>query len=232
MKRTENELDSRQVLSVIEKYSTALDLLDSYDHQNMKRPKGTDTIHALTYEECRDVIAQMRFGDESELFGKENDFVWELIDSPEKLNIPILVCEDDCNLSCIIIVVKIRKTEDRVYWDRLGFLEQSSWDIDAERHAGILCLEAYTEEDWQKYGDNIAAESYGSHEYWEWVGERGYEEQIRRLRNYMKPYMQKDENISWIKDVKWVFDRKQYEKMVERYREIAAAHLRSIPHPG
>ena len=73
IKRTENELDGRQVLSVIEKYSTALELLDSYDHQNMKRPKGTDTIHVLTYEECRDVIAQMRFGDESELFGKEKD---------------------------------------------------------------------------------------------------------------------------------------------------------------
>lgn len=35
MKRTENELDSKQVLSVIEKYSNALDLLDAYDHQNM-----------------------------------------------------------------------------------------------------------------------------------------------------------------------------------------------------
>lgn len=73
MKRTENELDGRQVLSVIEKYSMALELLDSYDHQNMKRPKGTDTVYVLTYEECRDVIAQMRFGDESELFGKEKD---------------------------------------------------------------------------------------------------------------------------------------------------------------
>ena len=44
MKRTENELDSKQVLSVIEKYSNALDLLDSYDHQNMTRPKGNETI--------------------------------------------------------------------------------------------------------------------------------------------------------------------------------------------
>ncbi|MBR5509052.1 MAG: virulence protein RhuM/Fic/DOC family protein [Lachnospiraceae bacterium] len=73
MKRTENALDSRQVLSVIEKYNTALDLLDAYDHQNMKRPKGTETVYHLTYEECRDVIAQMRFGNESELFGKEKD---------------------------------------------------------------------------------------------------------------------------------------------------------------
>ena len=39
MKRTEESLDSKQVLSVIEKYSSALDLLDSYDHQNMTRPK-------------------------------------------------------------------------------------------------------------------------------------------------------------------------------------------------
>lgn len=73
MKRTENSLDSRQVLSVIEKYSEALDLLDSYDHQNMTRPKGNSATYELSYDECREVIASMRFGDESELFGKEKD---------------------------------------------------------------------------------------------------------------------------------------------------------------
>ena len=73
MKQTENELDSRQVLSVIEKYSSALDLLDSYDHQNMTRPEGNPAIYVLSYEECMDVIQSMRFGDESDLFGKEKD---------------------------------------------------------------------------------------------------------------------------------------------------------------
>lgn len=73
MKRTENELDSRQVLSVIEKYSNALDLLDSYDHQNMTRPEGNRATYVLSYEECIDVIQSMRFGDESDLFGKEKD---------------------------------------------------------------------------------------------------------------------------------------------------------------
>ena len=38
MKRTEEQLDAKQILSVIEKYSLALELLDAYDHQNMKRP--------------------------------------------------------------------------------------------------------------------------------------------------------------------------------------------------
>lgn len=73
MKRIEGSLDSKQVLSVVERYSTALELLDSYDHQTMKRPKGNEAIYRLTYEECKDVIATMRFGDESDLFGKEKD---------------------------------------------------------------------------------------------------------------------------------------------------------------
>ena len=73
MKRTEHELDSKQVLSVIEQYSNALDLLDSYDHQNMTRPKGNQAIYVLEYEECMQVIQSMSFGAESELFGKEKD---------------------------------------------------------------------------------------------------------------------------------------------------------------
>ena len=73
MKRTQNSLDSKQVLSVIEKYSEALDMLDSYDHQNMIRPKGNTATYELSYDECREVIANMRFGGESELFGKEKD---------------------------------------------------------------------------------------------------------------------------------------------------------------
>ena len=51
MKRTQDSLDSRQVLSVIESYSTALDLLDDYDHQTMKRPKGSDAAYVLSQNE-------------------------------------------------------------------------------------------------------------------------------------------------------------------------------------
>ena len=73
MKRTENNLDAKQVLSVIEKYSLALDLLDDYDHQSMKRPKGSEAIYVLSYEECRQVIENMKFSSASDLFGNEKD---------------------------------------------------------------------------------------------------------------------------------------------------------------
>ena len=73
MKRTEEQLDAKQILSVIEKYSLALDLLDAYDHQNMKRPEGGNTIYILSYEECRKVIDSMSYGESSNVFGNEED---------------------------------------------------------------------------------------------------------------------------------------------------------------
>ncbi len=73
MKRTQNDLDAKQVLSVIERYNLALDMLDDYDHQTMKKPKGNETTYVLSYEECRMVIDQMRFGSKSDLFGNEKD---------------------------------------------------------------------------------------------------------------------------------------------------------------
>ena len=75
MKRTEDELDSKQVLSVIEKYSNALDLLDSYDPQNMTRSQGNRATYVLSYEECMEAIQSMRFGNESDLFGREKEMM-------------------------------------------------------------------------------------------------------------------------------------------------------------
>ena len=73
MKRTENSLYAKQVLSVIEKYSLALELLDDYDHQTMKRPDGNKAVYILSYEECRQVIDSMKFSSDSDLFGNEKD---------------------------------------------------------------------------------------------------------------------------------------------------------------
>ena len=73
MKRAENQLDAKQVLSVIEKFNTALDLLDDYDHQTMKKPTGSKAVYVLDYNECRKVINEMKFASDSDLFGNEKD---------------------------------------------------------------------------------------------------------------------------------------------------------------
>lgn len=73
MRRIDNDLDAKQVLSVVESFDKALNLLDDYDHQTIKRPKGKGNAYILTYEECRGVIENMRFSGQSELFGNEKD---------------------------------------------------------------------------------------------------------------------------------------------------------------
>lgn len=73
MKRTQNSLDAKQVLSVIEQYNIALNLLDDYDHQTVKKPDGNKTIYTLNYEECRSIINKMKISSNSTLFGTEKD---------------------------------------------------------------------------------------------------------------------------------------------------------------
>ena len=77
IRRTKNQLDTNQILSVIEQYTAALDLLDDYDHLTVKKPDGTAATYRLTYEEARKVIDSMKFGDTSSLFGNEKDDSFE-----------------------------------------------------------------------------------------------------------------------------------------------------------
>ena len=73
MKRVANSLDVEQVLDVVNAYSTALDLLDGYDHQTIKKPKARGHSVELKYEECRRFIDSMKFAADSPLFGNEKD---------------------------------------------------------------------------------------------------------------------------------------------------------------
>ncbi|MBE6470535.1 MAG: virulence protein RhuM/Fic/DOC family protein [Coriobacteriaceae bacterium] len=73
MARIPDSLETRQVLDIVRSYTTALDLLDDYDHQRLTAPKGDAATYVLSYEECRRVIDGMRFGNESSLFGVEKD---------------------------------------------------------------------------------------------------------------------------------------------------------------
>lgn len=57
MKRVETKLDAKQVIDVISSYSSALQLLDDYDHQSLEKPIGERATYVITYEECKAVIA-------------------------------------------------------------------------------------------------------------------------------------------------------------------------------
>lgn len=68
-----NSSEAKDILSVIRAYSGALDLLDDYDHRRIAKPKGRAATYVLDYDECRSLIASMKFSRDSDLFGVEKD---------------------------------------------------------------------------------------------------------------------------------------------------------------
>ena len=73
MDRIPSSLEARDILSVVKAYTGALDLLDDYDHRRIAKPKGRAATYVLNYDECRSLIASMKFSHDSDLFGVEKD---------------------------------------------------------------------------------------------------------------------------------------------------------------
>lgn len=65
--------DAKEVLRVIGRYSKALDLLDDYDHKTLKKIKGDKKDKQITYEECMNIIKELKFNEESSLFALERN---------------------------------------------------------------------------------------------------------------------------------------------------------------
>lgn len=70
--RLENN-DTKEILKVIGEYSKALDLLDDYDHKNIKKIKGNISDLKIEYVECIEIINKLKFNEGSKLFALERD---------------------------------------------------------------------------------------------------------------------------------------------------------------
>ena len=70
--RLENN-DAKEVLKTIASYTKALDLLDDYDHRTLKKYKGRTSDEKITYNECLNIIRELRFNEESDLFALERN---------------------------------------------------------------------------------------------------------------------------------------------------------------
>ena len=65
--------EEEKLLDVIETYTSALTMLDNYDHQVLNKPKGHSSIYHLSYEDSREIIDSMVFNERSNVFGVEKE---------------------------------------------------------------------------------------------------------------------------------------------------------------
>ena len=74
--RLENN-DAKEILKVIGDYSNALDLLENYDNRTLPKIKGTTDERIISYQNCLDIIQQLKSNEKSEIFGVEREDVYK-----------------------------------------------------------------------------------------------------------------------------------------------------------
>ncbi len=70
--RLENN-DAKEILKVIGNYSKALNLLDDYDHRTLKKINGNKSKLKISYNDCIDVISNLKFNENSNIFALERN---------------------------------------------------------------------------------------------------------------------------------------------------------------
>ncbi len=65
--------EAQEIIKVINNYSNALDLLDDYDYKRISKPIGTKDDKKITYEDCIEIVSQLKFNSNSDLFALERD---------------------------------------------------------------------------------------------------------------------------------------------------------------
>lgn len=65
--------EAREIIKVINNYSSALNLLDDYDHKKIVKPEGVISNKMITYEDCKKIIQELKFNHDSNLFALERN---------------------------------------------------------------------------------------------------------------------------------------------------------------
>lgn len=65
--------EAKEIIKVINNYSNALNLLDDYDHKRIVKPNGIKINKEITYEDCINIINELKFSNDSNLFALERN---------------------------------------------------------------------------------------------------------------------------------------------------------------
>lgn len=142
----------------------------------------------------------------------DNRFIRFLLQQ-DKVCLPVLSCPDDMDFNCILIVADVVKENGKVFWKRLGIVNNTRESAWPSAEYGIRHYDNFTDEEWDLYGD-IVFEPEDSQKYKEWISANWSEELYRRRINYIYPFLQNEENMTWFVDCSFEFDSEEYEAVV------------------
>lgn len=73
LERTTDQIEAKEILDILEGYTLGLQLFDDYDHQRIRKPKGNSSTYVLEYNECINLVNEMKYNHKSYVFGIERE---------------------------------------------------------------------------------------------------------------------------------------------------------------
>lgn len=146
----------------------------------------------------------------------ESRYIWTLLREKRNCNIPILICPDDMDFWCTVIVVQVKFLESKVIWNRFGSFTEKI-DLAKLRASGIQDLLTWSDEDWEKYGSKLSMLDPFDEAWEQWWKENWQDEENRRLWNYFHLRFNDNEKISWLKCPSFTFDLDEYNTCVSAF---------------
>lgn len=144
-------------------------------------------------------------------------YIKELVERKVSCNFPLLVCGDDLDLSCTVVVVKVEWLENSVMWSKFGTVNKDPDFWKNYRNSGIRRVEDWTDDDWKKYSSIGYDLIYDENFFDDWCGKNWHEEVYRRTWGYYHKYFNDDRNIDWIGEINFRFDAGSYLKVFDKF---------------
>lgn len=103
-----NGSEAKEIIKVINNYSSALNLLDDYNHKRIIKPKGTKNNRLITYDDCINIIDKLKFNVSSNLFALERTkgleaIIGNIYQSFDGKDVYPSIEEKAANFLCLII---------------------------------------------------------------------------------------------------------------------------------
>lgn len=150
---------------------------------------------------------------------QHGNYIWKLLETKQNCNLPILLCPDDMDFWCSIVVAKVNYLNDVVMWEKLGIVT-GKMDSYQWSQSGIRNLDKWSDEDWELYGSTLAILKEDDREWDEWCSKHWIDEENRRLWNYFHPFFNEDKNIKWLDYKSLSFDSNEYDACVAAFENF------------
>lgn len=125
-------------------------------------------------------------------------------------NVPILVCPDDLDLVCTVVVAKIRYQTGQVYWDKIGLVQSHELRALSLQESKLKSLSHWSE----CYELAKLTECDQIWQYWQVKCKS--EEDSYSIWSGLHLALNNDENIKWFNISPLVFDKNNYQQCVQQ----------------